>query len=265
MDPKVEATNGAGGPSAERREARRVAALGGFGALDTPPGVQFDRVLGLAGVLFDMNFSGLLVVDAKGKWHKVSTDKDAAQREREKRVCARAMDRGHDVIVLDTQLDPRFEDVKYLVSEARIRFCAGAPVSDARGDVIGAMCIVSPQPRDEFSDADKKKLKSLTEIVCLGIELNRHVRQARNAAAEQIRALREANARIKSSLGYADLIAEVQSPETPTDKLAIIGMTAWRQYTESGGVLTNSMKSLRQRMSKDEYRDMVAMMPGFAM
>jgi GAF domain-containing protein len=262
MDPSLEAANGAG---TERREARRVADLGGFGALDTPPGEQFDRVLGLAGVLFDMKFSGLLIVDGKGKWYKVSTDKDKAQREREIRVCARAMEHAHDVIVLDAQVDPRFEDMKFVVSEARVRFCAGAPVQDARGEIIGAMCIVSPQPREEFSDADKKKLKSLTEIVCLGIELNRHVRQARNAAAEQIRALREANARIKSSLGYADLIAEVQSPETPTDKLAIIGMTAWRQYTESGGVLTNSMKSLRERMSKDEYRDMVAMMPGFAM
>ena len=262
MDPSLEAANGAG---AERRQASPVADPGGFGVLDTPPGQQFDRVLGLAGLLFDMNFSGLLVVDGGGKWHKVSTDKDATQREREIRVCSRAMEHGHDVIVLDTHLDERFEDMKFVVAEARIRFCAGAPVQDARGEIIGGMCIVSPQPRDEFSEADKKKLKSLTEIVCLGIELNRHVRQARNAAAEQIRALREANARIKTSLGYADLIADVQSPETPTDKLAIIGMTAWRQYSESGGVLTSSMKCLRQRMSKDEYRDLVAMMPGFAM
>jgi GAF domain-containing protein len=73
---------------------------------------------------------------------------------------ARAMEHGHDVIVLDTHLDERFEDMKFVVAEARIRFCAGAPVQDARGEIIGGMCIVSPQPRDEFSDADKKKLKA---------------------------------------------------------------------------------------------------------
>ena len=137
MDPSLEATNGAGAGSEARRAAKRAAAMAGFGPLDTPPAVQFDRVLGLAGMLFDMPFAGLLVVDGRGTWHKVSSATDAAQSAREMRVCERAMEHGHDVIVLDTQLDPRFEDMKLLLGEARIRFCAGAPVRDARGEGTG--------------------------------------------------------------------------------------------------------------------------------
>ena len=235
------------------------------GALDTPPEVQFDRVVGLAEALFDMPIAALLLVDRHGKWFKASSGGDAVQTAREIRICSRAMENDASAIMLDAQADPRFQDDLPGLGKSKIRFCAGAPLRDAQDRSLGGMCIISPEPRSEFSSADKKKLKSLTEIVCVGIELNRHVRHARTAAAEQIRALREANSRIKTSLYYANLLAEVQSAETPTDRVAIMGMAAWRQYTEAGGVLTSSMRCLRQRMTSSEYREMVAMMPGFAM
>jgi hypothetical protein len=233
-------------------------------ALDTPPEAQFDRVVGLARVLFDMPIDALMLLDRRGRWYKASSGTDAEQAAHEVSFCECAMECGTAFIVLDAEADKRFAETPKMVAEAKIRFCAGAPLCGAGGQNMGAMCIVSSEPRDSFSAVDQSKLDSLAEIVCLGIELNRHVRQARTAASEQIRALREANARIKNSVNYATLLAEVESADIPTEKLTIVGLAAWRQYTEAGGVLSSSMRSLRDRVTTSEYRQMVELMPGFA-
>jgi hypothetical protein len=252
-------------------EAAEDAPMAGAGAdpngfaLDTPPEAQFDRVVGLARVLFDIPIDALMLLDRKGRWYKASSGEDDAQAAHEISFCECVIECGTACIVLDAETDKRFAETPKMVAEARIRFCAGAPLRGAGGQNMGAMCIVSSEPRSHFSAADQFKLNSLAEIVCLGIELNRHVRQARTAASEQIRALREANARIKNSVSYATLLAEVESADIPTEKLTIVGLAAWRQYTEAGGVLSSSMRSLRDRVTAIEYRKMVEMMPGFLM
>jgi GAF domain-containing protein len=244
---------------------KQKAALGGDGTLDTPPEVQFDRVVTLACLLFDAPIAALVLVDRHGKWFKASSGKDLEQSGHEISFCRRAMQHDAAIVVLDTLLDPRLADMQPALSDSKIRFLAGANLRDAQNQNLGAMGIISPEPRSEFTNADQRKLESLAEIVCLGIELNRHVRRARTAASEQIRALREANSRIKNSLNYANLLAEVESAKISTDKLAVVGMAAWRQYTEAGGVLSSSMRSLRERMTAEEYKELVTMMPGFMM
>jgi hypothetical protein len=248
----------------EDPEGDRVALPVHDGALETPPEVQFDRVVTLAGQLFDAPITALVIVDSQGKWFRTSSSIDAGQTDREVRFCRRAMQDDANAIVLDAQVDSRFADLTPMLSRAKIRFGACAPLRISQAELFAHMCIISPEPRIDFTSSDQRRLKSLADIVCLWIDLSRHVRRARTAAAEQIHALREANSRIKSSLEYATLLAEVQSKETPIDKLAIFGMAAWRQYTEAGGVLTSSMRSLRARMTADEYRDLVLLMPGFA-
>jgi hypothetical protein len=233
-------------------------------ALDTPPEAQFDRVVALAQVLFDLPITALLLVDRHGKWSKATSDIHGADSAGEVRVCRCATEGDADVIVLDALADPRFANMQPVLRDSNVRFCAGSSLHDAHGRNLGGMCIISPEPCSVFAASGKRKLKCIADIVCLGIELNKHVHRARTAAAEQIRALREANSRIKNSISYATLIAEVRSAEMPTDKLTVVGMAAWRQYTEAGGVLTSSMRSLRERMTADEYKELVAMMPGFA-
>ena len=242
----------------------RAAAAVRDGTLDTSAEIQFGRVVTLAGLLFDAPIAALAIVDSEGNWFRMSSTSDANHTAQLVRFCRRALEGGSDAIVLDAQLDPRFKDMGQALSEGRIRFCACAPLRVSQGDLFAHMCIISPEPRSDFSSSDRQKLKGLADIVCLWIELSRHLRRARTAAAEQIRALREASVRIKSSLEYATLLTEVQSTEMPTDRLAVVGMAAWRQYTEAGGILTSSMRSLRERMTAGEYRDLVSLMPGFA-
>ena len=53
-------------------------------------------------------------------------------------------------------------------------------------------------------------------------------------------------------------------PGIPTEKLAILAMIAWKQHTDSATILTASIKSLRGRLAPEEYRTLLAQMPGFA-
>ena len=76
--------------------------------------------------------------------------------------------------------------------------------------------------------------------------------------------MRDAQFRLKNSLDVPTLLAEVQSPGIPTEKLAILAMIAWKQHTDSATILTASIKSLRGRLASEEYRTLLAQMPGFA-
>ena len=116
------------------------------------------------------------------------------------------------------------------------------------------------QPQREFSFGDRRKLEILASIAATEMELRKHVQ----TLAERDTVVRETHYRLKNSLDYADLLAEVQSSEMSTEKLALVAMAAWKQYAEAGGVLMGSIKNLRARMPSDEYRALLAQMPGFA-
>jgi hypothetical protein len=144
-----------------------------------------------------------------------------------------------------------------------IRFYAGAPLRSANGQNLGAVCVISSTPRDDFSQADQAKLQVLARIVETEMELRLRAKQAHKAMFDKDLALREAHYRIKNSLDYANLLAEVQSEDMTTEKLSVLAMAAWKQYSEAGAVL-NSSKALRQRMPAKEYRELLDNMPGFA-
>ena len=248
----------------ERRATERPSVPVIDTTLDVPPEAQFDHVVALATLMLGQPISALMLRDRHGKWYQASSGSDVTYAGHGIAFSRRAMRDDTAFVVLDAHADARFADLKQSENVSRIRFGAGATLRGPDGNEAGAMCLVSPEPRNEFSELDHAKLASVATIVYLGVELNRHVRRARNAAADQIRALREANARIKDSFQYATLLSELQATEMPTDKLAVIALAAWRQNSESAGVLGISLKLLRERMTASDYKDMIKMMPGFS-
>jgi GAF domain-containing protein len=167
--------------------------------------------------------------------------------------------------VPDAQLDPRFAENAYVVGEPHIRFYAGAPLRSANGHNLGAVCVISPDARPEFSADDRRKLQVLASIVGNEMELRKRAQHAHKLMFDKDLALREAHFRIKNSLDYATLLAEIQSDDMSTEQLSALAMTAWKQYTEAGAVVNGSIKALRERMPAKDYREMLASMPGFSM
>lgn len=246
-------------------EAARMASLRSYGILDTAPEPQFDSIVALARVLFDAPISTITLVDEKRQWFKAKCGIDHDELPREHSFCNLAMDHGGVFVVPDATKDPRFERNPAVIGGPHIRFYAGAPLKSAGGHSLGAMCVISTSPRGDFSSSDRRKLEILASIVSNELELKKRAQEAHRMLVDQDLALRDAHFRIKNSLGYATLLAEVQSAEMSTEQLSAIAMVAWRQYSEAGGILNSSVKALRQRMTVAEYSKLIDMMPGFAM
>jgi GAF domain-containing protein len=245
----------------ENAEAARLAELTSYGILDTAPEEAFDRVVELARVLFDTPIATITLVDHDRQWFKARSGLEAGQTPREQSFCDHAMRDSSVFVVPDARDDPRFSENPLVTGAPNIRFYAGAALHGADGHSLGAVCVISPDPRDDFTAADKRKLEVLARIVETEMELKKAAQSAHTKDIE----LREAHFRIKNSLDYADLLAEVQASDATTAKLSAIAMAAWKQYTEAGGVLASCVKSLRDRMGAMEYKALLDSMPGFAM
>jgi GAF domain-containing protein len=245
-------------------EAGRLAELTSYEILDTPAEPQFDRIVALARALFDTPIAAISLVDRDRQWFKAKSGLESDETSREVSFCSHTIQDDAVFVVPDASLDPRFFNNPLVRGAPNIRFYAGAPLRGAGGHNLGAVCIISPNPRGDFSSADRKKMEILAGIVGTEMELRKHARDAQTALHEKEFALRDAHYRIKNSLDYANLLAEVQSDEMSTEQLGMLAMASWKQYSEAGGILMSSIKSLRGRMDAAEYRDLLARMPGFS-
>jgi len=245
-------------------EAERLEALASYALMDTKRERQFDSIVELARVLFDTPISAITLVDANRQFTKAASGMAGDDIPREHSFCSHVVAQGEVFVVPDATLDARFADNPLVLGAPHIRFYAGAPLRGASGHNLGAVCVISDQARADFSVTERKKLSILASIVGSEMELKKRAEQADQLLVEKNFELREASFRIKTSMEYATLLTEVQSSDTPTEKLSALALVAWKQYSEAGGILNASVKSLRKRMTAAEYNSLIAMMPGFA-
>jgi GAF domain-containing protein len=245
-------------------EADRLEALASYAQMDTKPERQFDSIVELARVLFDTPISLITLVDADRQFTKAASGVADANVAREHSFCSHVVARGDVFVVPDATLDERFANNPLVLGAPHIRFYAGAPLRGAGGHNLGAVCVISDQARSDFSVDERKKLSILASIAGNEMELKKRAEHAHQLLVEKDFELRDASLRIKTSLEYATLLTEAQSLDTSTEKLAALAMVAWKQYSEAGGVLNASVRSLRKRMTAAEYHSLIAMMPGFA-
>ena len=56
---------------------------------------------------------------------------------------------------------------------------------------------------------------------------------------------------------------EIEPTALETDQLAAVAQVAWTQYHEVGKMLARSVRALRNRMSANQYTQLLETMPGF--
>ena len=142
-------------------EAARLEALHRYDILDTPPEEQFDRIAQLARVLFDTPIAAITLVDQDRQWFKASVGLNTQQTPRQDSFCSRAMENDGVFVVPDAREDPRFAENPLVTDGPHIRFYAGAALHSSTGANLGAVCVISDTPRDDFSAADQGKLQIL--------------------------------------------------------------------------------------------------------
>lgn len=156
--------------------AGRLAALKGYGVLDTPNEPEFDAIVRQAAAYFDAPVALVSLVDENRQWFKAKVGVEPSETPLAISFCTHAI-RGPDVFVVeDTTQDPRFADFTIVTGDPNVRFYAGAPLKTPDGHRLGTLCVLDTKARGALSDEQKQALESMAARVSELFE----ARKARN-------------------------------------------------------------------------------------
>ena len=153
-------------------EERRLATLGRYGVLDTPPEQAFDDLTRLAAQVLGTPIALVSLIDRDRQWFKSRVGVEVCSTPRDQAFCAHAI-HGDDVMVVeDARLDARFASNPLVTGELGIRFYAGAPLIAEDGSALGTLCIIDRQPR-RLDAAQRDTLALLSRQVMAQLTLLR--------------------------------------------------------------------------------------------
>jgi GAF domain-containing protein len=169
-------------PLIPENEELRMAAVGRYEILDSPPDGAFDRITNLAARIFNVPIATITIVDTDRIWFKSKHGIDAVEIGRDPGLCASAVIEYEPWVVNDASKDPRTLENPLVRGELGLRFYAGAPLTTADGYNLGTLNIIDKEPR-ELTDNELQTLKELAEVVVDELELRlAALRLARKAA-----------------------------------------------------------------------------------
>lgn len=151
-------------------EEERLAAVGRYDVLDTPPDGAFDRITALAARLLDVPISTVTIVDADRIWFKSTHGIDVDQIDREPGLCASAIFRDAPHVVTDAEFDPRTLGNSLVRGELGLRFYVGVPLRTHDGYRLGTLNVIDAEPRG-ITESELATLQDLAAIVVDELEL----------------------------------------------------------------------------------------------
>ena len=165
-------------------EDMRMAAVGRYEILDSPPDGAFDRITSLAARIFHVPIATITIVDTDRIWFKSKYGIDADQIDRDPGLCASAVIEYEPWVVNDASKDPRALENPLVRGELGLRFYAGAPLKTADGYNLGTLNIIDSKPR-VISDDELLTLQQLADIVVDEMELRLAALRLARAAEER--------------------------------------------------------------------------------
>ncbi|WP_230482830.1 sensor histidine kinase [Sphingomonas sp. Leaf21] len=110
---------------------------------------------------------------------------DADQSPRDTSFCAHAMvGREATMIVPDARTDPRFADFSLVTGPPHIRFYAGARLLSHEGVPLGAICVISPEPRPEGLTPFQQRGLEILATAVMGRLQDRRAQREHEATVE---------------------------------------------------------------------------------
>jgi diguanylate cyclase (GGDEF)-like protein/PAS domain S-box-containing protein len=153
-------------------EAARLAALHDLNVLDTLPEAAYDDITRLASWICGTPIAVVSLVDRDRQWFKSSVGLDAAETPRDVAFCAHAILGGDVLHVPNAAEDARFAANPLVTGGPKIRFYAGAPLTDSRGLNLGTLCVIDRTPR-QLSPEQREALAALSRQVVRLLETRR--------------------------------------------------------------------------------------------
>lgn len=159
-------------------EREGVAALAGYGILDSPNEPEFDEIVREAAATLGMPIALISLLDENRQWFKAKVGLQPSETPRSISFCTHAV-RGSDVFVVpDTTRDDRFASNPLVTGDPNIRAYAGAPLKTPSGARIGTLCVIDTKARRTLDPAETSKLEQLAERVMEAMERRRQVKAA---------------------------------------------------------------------------------------
>ena len=163
-------------------EVSRLRALTECRVVDTPREEFFDEVTRQAAYVCGTPIGLIGLVDAQREWFKSKTGWDVAEVPRDESFSAHAVRTRDLFIVEDAARDKRFQSNPW-VTEAGVRFYAGAPLLTKDGYVLGALCVLDRFPRT-LPLGHTKVLQTLADAVAARLDLRRGALRAASSSLE---------------------------------------------------------------------------------
>jgi GAF domain-containing protein len=66
--------------------------------------------------------------------------------------------------------DPRVADSPWVTVEEHVRFCAGAPLVDAEGESLGALCVMDREPRSLSEEQRSGSVEKVRSVMSREVE-----------------------------------------------------------------------------------------------
>jgi EAL domain-containing protein (putative c-di-GMP-specific phosphodiesterase class I) len=225
-------------------EAARLTVLRDLEILDTPPEPCFDTIVYLASQYFQADMASLCFMDDTRVWAKSIFGGKLREFPREGSFAGRLLERAAPVVIVNMDLEAEEHRFSKLHKALGLQFFVGAPVR-SRGQVMGALCIGSDRPREEFGAIELGLLENLAGLVSDQLELRylrlEGPRRGLSATATAIEAGTPARAAgkaaswpcredLRHALDHEQFVLYYQ-PEVDLQSRRIIGMEAlirWR-------------------------------------
>jgi PAS domain-containing protein len=151
-------------PATPRNEKWRLDALVSLQLLDTPRESDFDALVHVGQALFKTPICLVSLIDQDRQWFKGCVGLETRETSRSVSFCGHAILKPEVFVVLDALKDKRFHDNPLVTGPPNIRFYAGAPIRLPSGYAVGTFCVISPEPRNSFGEAERALLKRMAHL-----------------------------------------------------------------------------------------------------
>lgn len=164
--------------------AARLEALERYAIFGSAPEGAFDSIVQMVGELFGTTAVHINFLDDCVQWSKAFYGSDASGVGLEHSFCAQAILQDDIFVTLDASADPRFANNPLVTGEPGIRFYASAILKSSDGVNFGTLCLIDTTPREDFSERERRLLRSFAAIVMDELELRYSLKTLAETRAE---------------------------------------------------------------------------------
>jgi PAS domain S-box-containing protein len=160
-------------PALTEHESERLETLKQYKTLEAEAEAEaeqiFDDLTQLASHICDTPIALISLLDENRQWFKSKVGIDAVDTPREISFCSHTIHQNDLFEINDTLKDNRFLGDPLVTGNLKIRFYAGMPLTTARGQNLGTLCVLDQKPK-QLNTAQRAAMARLARQVVSQIE-----------------------------------------------------------------------------------------------